>query len=870
MLSSDEIRDQFLSYFEGHDHLRLASAPLVPASYDPSVLLTTAGMHPLKPYFLGQETPPAIELTSCQKCFRTTDIENVGATARHLTFFEMLGNFSIGAYFKEGAIAHAWELAIKGFGFAPEDVWITVFAGEESLGLGADEEAIAAWNEVGVPNERIVKLGREDNFWQAGPTGPCGPCSELYLDRGSDFGPDSERPGDDGERFLEFWNLVFMEFEQTEPGKLVPLPAKNIDTGMGLNRMAAILQGVESVFDTDQFIPLMSLGRELASSEPEERSLRILADHSRAMCFLIADGVVPSNEDRGYILRRLMRRAILHGRKLGMEPGFLSKYADCVEGIMAAGYPELIDQHSAIRTWVESEEQGFGRTLEAGTQLLSDLVEAAQKMGSSSLAAEDVFKLHDTHGFPIDLTRELVAEHQLGVDEEGFEVLMNEQRERARSGASGSDADGVAGADLVASRIAGEADPTNFVGYDLTEVTTAVAVAERLDDGRAVLKLANSPFYAAGGGQIADVGSVEVDGREFSVESVLRLGDDQALIVSGEGDLPATANEVVAKVDRQTRSATQANHTATHLLHAALRERLGDHVRQAGSYVGPDKLRFDFTHGEGLSPEDITAIEDEVNERILRNDPVHWSETSLDEAKAKGAMALFGEKYGDRVRLVEIGDGEYSRELCGGTHVSSTAEIGMFKITSEGSSASNVRRIEAVTGPEAVNLLRTRERILSNVARALRSSPEDVEAAVQKRETQLKALEKAAAKAPTADASAIASDAEDINGISCLFSEVDGVPAKALPDVADKALGALSDPAVVVLASRGDEKVDLVVAASPGAIAKGVKAGAIVGAAAAAVGGGGGGKDSMARAGGKQPELTPDALSAARNAVASA
>jgi alanyl-tRNA synthetase len=826
-------------------------------------------MHPLKPYFLGQETPPSNQLTSCQKCFRTTDIENVGTTARHLTFFEMLGNFSIGAYFKEGAIAHAWKLAIEGFGFAPEDVWITVFAGDDELGLGADEEAIEAWNNVGVPSERIVKLGREDNFWQAGPTGPCGPCSELYLDRGPDFGPDGEKPGDDGERFLEFWNLVFMQFEQTEPGTLVPLPSQNIDTGMGLNRMAAILQGVGSVFETDQFVPLMNLGKELATSEVSERSLRILADHSRAMCFLIADGVVPSNEDRGYILRRLMRRAILHGRKLGMEHGFLSKYADVVEELMGSNYPELIDQRTAIRTWVESEEQGFGRTLEAGTELLDQLVADAKASGSEGISAADAFKLHDTHGFPIDLTLELVAEHGVGVDEAGFEALMEEQRDRARGGASSADS-ATANADLEAARLAGGSDPTEFVGYSETSVPATVAVSGQLSDGRGLVKLDSSPFYAAGGGQIADAGVLVAGGQELAVEGVMRLGDDQALVVPVGAVLPAAGDSVEARVDHQARSATQANHTATHLLHAALRERLGDHVRQAGSYVGPDKLRFDFTHGEGLSPADLSAVEDEVNARILRNDPVNWTLTSLSEAKAKGAMALFGEKYGETVRLVEIGDGEFSRELCGGTHVGTTAEIGLFKIVSEGSSASNVRRIEAVTGPEAVQLLRRRDQALIEIASSLRTSPEDAPAAVAKREKLIKSLEKAAAAAPSVDPSQLASNAEEVGGVRCVFAEVEGVPSKALPDVADKVLGSVGDPGLVVLASRGDGKVDLVVAVSPGAVATGLKAGEIVGLAAAAVGGGGGGKDSMARAGGKQPEKTPDALAAARDAVIAA
>jgi len=871
MKSSDEIRALFLDHFESEGHHRLASAPLVPANHDPSVLLTTAGMHPLKPYFLGQETPPKSTLTSCQKCFRTTDIENVGLTARHLTFFEMLGNFSIGAYFKEGAIEHAWSLVTGAFGFDPEKVWITVFAGDPGLGVGADQEAIDAWTNLGVPMDRIVKLGREDNFWQAGPTGPCGPCSELYLDRGPDFGPDDEKPGDDGERYLEFWNLVFMEFEQTEPGVLTPLPSKNIDTGMGLNRMAAILQGVESVFETDQFVPLMQLGRELATAPVEERSLRILADHSRAMCFLIADGVVPSNEDRGYILRRLMRRAILHGRKLGMESGFLSRYADVVEDVMGSSYAELTEQRSAIRTWVSSEEEGFGRTLEAGSELLDELIAGALAEGTAVVSAEDAFQLHDTHGFPIDLTLELVAEHALGVDEAGFETLMEGQRQRAKGGAGASEGeDAAAAVRLAAARLAGTATPTEFVGYSEETVPVTVTASERLSDGTAVVKLNRSPFYAAGGGQVADSGVLlSADGTAMAVKSVMRLGDDQAIVVDAGSAVPIAGDEMTASVDRSARNATEANHTATHLLHAALRDRLGDHVRQAGSYVGPDKLRFDFTHGDGLTSEDIAAVEDAVNLQIVANEPVVWKQTGLKEAKAAGAMALFGEKYGDVVRLVDIGDGSFSRELCGGTHVDSTAEIGVFKITSEGSSAANVRRIEAVTGPVGIELLRERDRALADIASELRTTPEAAFGAVSKREARLKELEKKASSGSGIDLDKLASGAEQIGDAKVILTEVEGADGKSLPDVADRLRGVIGESSVVVLAARGDGKVDLVVAVGQPLIERGLKAGAVVSAAAGAVGGGGGGKDSMARAGGKEPDKTPAALAAAREVIES-
>ena len=872
MMTSDQIRTAFLEHFDGVGHRVLPSAPLVPSDHDPSVLLTTAGMHPLKRWFLGAEPPPASTLTSCQKCFRTTDIENVGATARHLTFFEMLGNFSIGDYFKEGAVEHAWGLSTGAFGFDPERIWITVFAGDEELGLGADDEAIEAWRRVGVPEERIVALGRKDNFWQAGPTGPCGPCSELYLDRGPGFGPDGERPGDDGERFLEFWNLVFMQYEQREGGTLVELPSRNIDTGMGLNRMAAILQGVGSVFETDQFLPLMELGRELAVAEPQERSLRILADHSRAMCFLVADGVVPSNEERGYILRRLMRRAIVHGRRLGMADGFLVRYSEVVESTLGMTYPELAEQRDPIRSWLQAEEEGFGRTLEAGTGLVEELISIARAAGAEGIAAEDAFRLHDTHGFPIDLTLELAAEQGLGVDEEGFELLMDRQRDLARGG-SAEVGPGEAG-DLLAGSIADlhadGAPPTEFVGYGEISVATVVTASRPTAEGRCLVKLERSPFYAAGGGQVSDAGMLRVGTSDLAVVDVIRQGDDQVLVVATGGEAPRPGTDVVATVARPERLATQANHTATHLLHAALRQRLGSHVRQAGSSVGPDKLRFDFTHGESLTEADLAAVEDEVNARVLAADPVGWRHTGLEEAKAAGAMALFGEKYGDVVRLVEIGDGSFSRELCGGTHVANTAEIGCFRILSEGSSAANVRRIEAVTGPVAVDLLRRHDALLRQAASALRTTPEAVTEALGRREARLRELERAARSDTAADTDRLAAAAEGVGPVTLVCAEIDGVDPKALPDVADRILGKLGEHGVAVVAVTGPGRVDIVVAAGQGAVEAGVRAGEVIAPAAAAVGGGGGGRDRMARAGGKDPSGIAQALEAARAAVGKA
>jgi alanyl-tRNA synthetase len=868
-VTSDEIRSTFLDFFIARDHKRLPSGPLVPATYDPSVLLTTAGMHPLKPYFLGEEAPPHHRLTTCQKCFRTTDIENVGNTARHLTFFEMLGNFSLGDYFKQGAVELAWELSLEGFGFSADDIWISVHRGDDALGLGPDEEAIEAWRSVGVPDERIVQLSTEDNFWQAGPTGPCGPCSELYLDRGPEFGGPDDRPGDDTERFLEFWNLVFMQFDQDPPGTLTPLPQQNIDTGMGLNRMAAVLQDVPSVYETDQFLPLVQLGEELSGrrmgeSQEVTRALRILADHSRAMTFLIADGVVPSNEDRGYILRRVMRRAIVQARRLELEPDSLARFSDRVVHLMGNEYPELVEQREPVERWVSDEEESFRRTLDKGTRMLGEIIERARQQGLEGIGADAAFTLHDTYGFPFDLTRELAAEAGLGVDESGFETLMEQQRARARSAAEmGDDAEG---RERVMEFAGSAGFATRFTGYETVEQPTTVG-AVQTENGRALVKLVESPFYAAGGGQISDSGVVECEHGDCraQVAEVHRLGEDQAVTVElVEGKL-APGERVVARVDPMVRHATECNHTATHLLHAALRERLGTHVRQAGSYVGPDKLRFDFTHGGALSPEELRDVEDRVNEWVLANHPVRALTTTLDEAKRLGAMALFGEKYGDVVRMVEVGDGGFSRELCGGTHVRSTAEIGLFKVTTETSSAANVRRIEALTGPAAVKLARARDAALEELARELRTRPEQVPEAVAK----LREGAKAAVREPTPTVPLDDFTSEDVGGATAVIGEVPGADEKTLLKTMDQ-LKARHSEAAIVLAARGDGKVSFVASVAPPLVERGVKAGAIVKAAAEVAGGGGGGRDTMARAGGRHPEKLGEALDAARAAIAGA
>ncbi len=879
-MTSDEIRETYLRFFEARDHRRLPSGSLIPAELDPSALFTVAGMHPLKPYFQGTERPPHARVTTCQKTFRTADIDIIGTTTRHLTFFEMLGNFSFGDYFKREAVRFAWELSLDGFGFDPQDIWITVFAGDPELGLGSDEEAIAAWLEVGVPRERIVECPRSENFWQAGPTGPCGPCSELYLDRGVALGKVDDLPGGENERFLEYWNLVFMELDQNPPGVLTPLPAKNIDTGLGLNRLASVLQNVPSVFETDQFAPLIALGEELSGSRygsdfPTDKAMRVLADHGRAMTFLVADGVVPSNEERGYVLRRIMRRAIAQGRALGLDPGYLPRYAERVTELMGSSYPELHEQRGLVRKWLASEEEGFGRTLELGLSRLDELIERARDMEAEGISGADAFQLHDTYGFPIDLTLEIVTEHGLGVDEAGFEALMEDQRTRSRPGSGRSRGDQQLREQAVA--LAGEAGfATEFVGYQATDSeTTLAAVARTGDNGHVLAKLVQSPFYATGGGQVADSGYVEcADGDcRARVDDVLRIGDDQVVALVPERGTFKPGERVYAHVDRGSRHATASNHTATHLLHAALRRRLGPHVHQAGSYVGPDKLRFDFTHGGALSAEDLRAVEDEVTGWILGNHPVRALTTTLDEARGLGAMALFGEKYGDVVRMVEVGDGSFSRELCGGTHVRSTAEIGLFKLLGETSSAANVRRIEAITGPAAVTLMRERDRALQRTADALRVPPERTpEAAVELRE-RVRELERAARRPAAGDGSVdldkLIAGATDIAGARVLTAAVQMPDGKALLELADRVKGRLPDGAIV-LGSAGEERVDLVAVVSPSLVARGVRANEIVTKAAAVVGGGGGGRDTLARAGGREPAKLLAAIEAAREAIASA
>jgi alanyl-tRNA synthetase len=896
-MKAQEIRDTYLSFFEERGHKVVPSASLVPSVHDPSVLLTTAGMQPFKPYFLGLEKPPAPRLADVQKCFRTTDIEEVGNTARHLTFFEMLGNWSFGDYFKAESIPWGWELSTEGFGMDPERIWVSVFGGDEELGLGPDEEAIEIWRRVGVPEERIVLLGREDNFWQAGPSGPCGPCSELYLDRGVAFGGAEERPGEDTDRFLEYWNHVFMSYDLADDGTLSELPTKNIDTGMGLDRMAAVLQEAPSVFETDHVRPLLGLAEELSGlcygEKPAiTRAMRIVADHSRGAAFLIADGVVPSNEDRGYILRRIMRRAIQQGRTLGLRAPWLGRFAERTIELMGDTYPELEAEREAIARWVGEEEESFGRTLERGSELLERLAAEAEEEGTSWIDAGDAFKLHDTYGFPYDLTKELLAERGLAVEDAGFEELMEEQRRRARTGAATAHGSENTHEKVIA--FAAGAPPTRFVGYETLRARTGLAAVEG-EDGRALVKLEESPFYAEGGGQVADSGVIRwPTGEEADVVDVYRVGEDQAIevrprrprtrehgreISGDDGRADAGAEEaalvsiesgvsVEAEVHRETRHATMRNHTATHLLHAALRERLGGHVHQAGSSVRPDKLRFDFNHGHSLDPEELGEIEDRVNGWIKQSRPVRWLEMERAEAERLGAMALFGEKYGEWVRVVEV-DG-VSRELCGGTHVANTAEIGIFKVVSEGSSAANVRRIEAITGPAAIDWFRRREAELREAGEVLGSAQNPLAGARRAAERLREAgagAEKARREQLGEEAKRLAGAAQEVDGVKVVVAATELPDQKQLLDVANRVQSMLGAGSALVLGGGEGEKVALVSLAGAEAVEKGLSAAVLVREAATVVGGGGGGREDMAQAGGRDPSKLGDALAAARAAI---
>src|SRR4051812_15716041 len=865
--TSDEIRRAFTDFFVERGHLAVPSASLVPSALDQSVLLTTAGMQPFKPFFLGQAKPPSPRLTSVQRCFRAVDIDVVGSTERHMTFFQMMGNFSFGDYFKPGAIEMAYELSTGTYGINPARIWATVYEGDDQI--GPDDVARDLWIGQGIPATRIVALG-EDNFWKAGPTGPCGPCSELYYDRGAQHGCGGAdcAPGCDCDRFLEFWNLVFMEFDRGDDGSLTPLPAQNIDTGSGLERVAMLLQDAPSIYETDQSTHVIQAierlsGKRYADGGDAVRSFRVLCDHGRGMSAIATDGVTPSNEQRGYVLRRLIRRAVLHGTRLGIETPFLGAVHESVIESLADGYPELATHRDDVRRLLETEEERFSQTLATGSRLLDDLIARARDKGDSNLHAGDVFELHDTHGFPVEMTAELAREAGLGIDLEGFEGHMQEQRERARAAARRGDRVD----DERVARFARSAPPSDFVGYDRIDVETEVLAVEPIAEGLALVKLAQSPFYPEGGGQVSDGGEISAHAVRGQIESAYRLDGDQALLVRLDGDLRA-GDRVHARVDAPRHRATMANHTGTHLLQRALRNQLGEHVRQAGSAVRPEGLRFDFTHPAALAPEELRAVEDEVNRVVLEDHVLNVFETSQDEARSLGATMLFGEKYGDVVRVVDITG--YSMELCGGTHVRSTAAVGPFTIVRESSVGQGVRRIEAITGQEALGALRRADRSVKEAAAALRSAPDKLPEAVAALSERVRELEKAAkagggsANGGAPDLAALTAGAAERGRLKVLVVEApEGILGDSLLELSDRLRGALG-PSAVVLGARDGERVQLIASMTPEAVEDGLDASAVIKAIGPIVGGGGGGRPSMARAGGKDASRLDEALDAAR------
>lgn len=870
-MTTAEIRDDFLSFFESKGCKRYPSSSLVPS--DPSLLLANAGMNQFKEYYQGIKTMKEIGATSCQKCLRTNDIDNIG-DSRHLSFFEMLGNFSFGGYTKRDACTWAMEFisSPEHLGLPLDRLYFTVFTD--------DDEAIEIWKSLGVAEDHITRLGEEDNFWAAGPTGPCGPCSEIYFDQGPEF--EGEAPGDDGDRYLEFWNLVFTQFDRQEDGSLPELPHRNIDTGMGLERIAAIMQHEGTNYEGDIMRSLISLGEKLSgkkyhSTDEIDRSLRILADHSRAVTFMIGDGILPGNEGRSYILRRLLRRAVYHGRLLGIQGTFMAEYAHEVAVLLGAEYPELVEKSALIDGILTAEEERFGATLDAGESKLT--AELEQLEDGAQLSGEVAFLLHDTYGFPIDLTREIAANAGHVVDMDAFDAAMTEQRERARKSAN-RDAWGNAQSIWVA--LSDRLDQTVFDGYDNNELS-GVRVVALVQDGQEVesasagseveVVLDRTPFYAEMGGQVGDTGKLTASGLYVHVTDTKHRdgGLESHVGVVEEGTI-SVGDSVTATIDAGRRELIRRNHTATHLLDAALKKVLGDHVNQAGSLVAPDRMRFDFTHFEALTKDELDRIEGMVNAEIFAAKPVVTQIMSIEDAKAAGAVALFGEKYGDVVRVVSAGaeDTPFSRELCGGTHARNTADLGLFKIISESSVGSNSRRIEAVTSMGAIEYVDERLAQLDEVAAALKVRPSAVADRVEQLQQDLRTanhkLEAALTGAGSNQVAEALKSAVQLNGYSCVIAKLEGLSGKELRSAWDGIRDASDgQPVACVIASAtADGKVSLLAGATDSAVAAGFSAGDIVKEIAELVGGRGGGKPAMAQAGGSNAAGIDAALEAAR------
>ena len=870
-MTTAEIREDFLSFFESKGCKRYPSSSLVPS--DPSLLLANAGMNQFKEYYQGIKTMKEIGATSCQKCLRTNDIDNIG-DSRHLSFFEMLGNFSFGGYTKRDACTWAMEFisSPEHLGLPLDRLYFTVFTD--------DDEAIEIWKSLGVAEDHITRLGEEDNFWAAGPTGPCGPCSEIYFDQGPEF--EGEAPGDDGDRYLEFWNLVFTQFDRQEDGSLPELPHRNIDTGMGLERIAAIMQHEGTNYEGDIMRTLISLGEKLSgkkyhSTDEIDRSLRILADHSRAVTFMIGDGILPGNEGRSYILRRLLRRAVYHGRLLGIQGTFMAEYAHEVAVLLGAEYPELVEKSALIDGILTAEEERFGATLDAGESKLT--AELEQLEDGAQLSGAVAFLLHDTYGFPIDLTREIAANAGHVVDMDAFDAAMTEQRERARKSAN-RDAWGNAQSIWVA--LSDRLDETVFDGYDNNELS-GVRVVALVQDGQEVesasagseveVVLDRTPFYAEMGGQVGDTGKLTAPGLYVHVTDTKHRdgGLESHVGVVEEGTI-SVGDSVTATIDAGRRELIRRNHTATHLLDAALKKVLGDHVNQAGSLVAPDRMRFDFTHFEALTKDELDRIEGMVNAAIFAAKPVVTQIMSIEDAKAAGAVALFGEKYGDVVRVVSAGaeDTPFSRELCGGTHARNTEDLGLFKIISESSVGSNSRRIEAVTSMGAIEYVDERLAQLDEVAAALKVRPSAVADRVEQLQQDLRTanhkLEAALTGAGSNQVAEALKSAVQLNGYSCVIAKLEGLSGKELRSAWDGIRDASDgQPVACVIASAtADGKVSLLAGATDSAVAAGFSAGDIVKEIAELVGGRGGGKPAMAQAGGSNAAGIDAALEAAR------
>lgn len=874
-LSLTDLREKYLSFFESKGHLRLKSFPLVPQN-DNSLLLINAGMAPLKRYFTGELVPPRKRITTCQKCVRTLDIDNVGKTARHGTFFEMLGNFSFGDYFKEDAIPWAWEFLTKVLEIPEDRLYITIYEN--------DDEAFEIWRKVGVPADRIYRMGKEDNFWEIG-AGPCGPDSEIHFDRGPKYGcgkPDCKF-GCTCDRFIEIWNIVFTQFDGDGNGNYTRLAHPNIDTGMGLERLACIMQDVGNLFEVDTVRSIMLKLSEMAkvtyhgSSSDQDVSLRVITDHIRTATFLISDGVLPSNEGRGYILRRVLRRAARHGRLLGIKGSFLSDLCETVIHENCSAYPELTERHDFIKKTIAIEEERFSQTLDSGLAILEKMLADLETKGEKLLPGADVFKLYDTFGFPIDLTRELTEEKGIEIDEDGFAALMKEQKKKARDARATlgdfgwSDENG----DLIDKNLV-----TEFRGYEMTECDAEILSI--IKDGelqsviggegeKATIVLSQTPFYAESGGQIGDTGFIKTEKGIFEVDDTKKTVNHQTVhigrLVSGE----ITLGKAHAEVNAERRAAIARNHSAVHLLQAALRKVLGSHVEQSGSYVDEHRARFDFTHFQALSADELRQVESIVNNAILSGLPVVTDVMPIEEAKKSGAMALFGEKYGDFVRVVRMGD--FSKELCGGTHLDNTAKAGLFKIVSESSVAAGIRRIEAITGYNVLDAINEDAKIIASVQNTLKAtSPAELskraEAVIAEMKGYKKALDAANAAAALSKIKSSIADADEISGIKVVKCSFEGLPVDALRTAADEVLSEC-DCVVCVFATVNDGKITFVSGCSKSAVAKGAHAGKLLSQISPICGGGGGGRPDSASSGGKQPEKLSDAMNAVNDVLTS-